>query len=46
MEPGLVIGMTRTRRFDMNEDRAIGFIGEGLRGYATPFLLQDIERTG
>jgi|ERR1039458_7728423 predicted thioesterase len=45
MKPGLVIGMTRTRRFDMSEDRTIGFMGEGLRVYATPFMVQDIERT-
>ncbi len=45
MKSGLLVGLTRTRRFDVKEDRTIGFMGEGLRVYATPFMVQDIEGT-
>jgi fluoroacetyl-CoA thioesterase len=45
MKPGLTSGMTRKRRFDVNDESTIGFMGEGLRVYATPFMVRDIERT-
>lgn len=45
MKTGLAIGMTRTRRYDVDEDRTIGFMGEHLRVYATPSMVLDIERT-
>ena len=45
MKPGFTIGMTRTRRLDMTEDRTISFMGEAMRIYATPLMVQDIERT-
>lgn len=45
MKPGLTSGMTRKRRFDVNDESTIGFMGEGLRIYATPFMVRDIERT-
>ncbi len=38
MKSGIAAGLTRTRRFDVNEDRTIGFMGEGLRIYATPLI--------
>ena len=43
MKPGLLAGMTHTRRFEMNEDRTISFMGEALRIYSTPFMMQDVE---
>jgi fluoroacetyl-CoA thioesterase len=45
MKSGLAIGMTRTRRFDMDEERTISFMGENMRIYSTPFMVRDIERT-
>ncbi|MFH1603874.1 MAG: LysR family transcriptional regulator [Pseudomonadota bacterium] len=45
MKSGLVRGLTRTRRFEVSEDCTIGFMGESMRVYATPFMVRDIERT-
>ena len=45
MKPGLSSGMMRKRRFDVDDERTISFMGEGLRIYATPFMVRDIERT-
>lgn len=45
MKPGFTIGMTSTRRIDIGVDRTIDFMGEDLRVYATPFMVQDIERS-
>jgi fluoroacetyl-CoA thioesterase len=45
MKPGLASGVTRKRRFDVDDERTISFMGEGLRIYATPFMVRDIERT-
>jgi predicted thioesterase len=45
MKPGLTSGMSRKRRFEVNDENTIGFMGEGLRVYATPFMVLDIERT-
>jgi fluoroacetyl-CoA thioesterase len=45
MKPGLDVGMTRTQRFEVNEERSISFMGEDLAIYATPFMVRDIERT-
>ncbi len=45
MKPGLETGAQRTQRFDIDTDRTIGFMGDALRVYATPFMLRDIEHT-
>ncbi len=45
MKPGLTSGMSRKRRFEVNDESTIGFMGEGLRVYATPFMVRDIEGT-
>lgn len=45
MKPGLEKGATRTRRFTVDKDRTIGFMGEELRVYATPWMTRDIEVT-
>lgn len=45
MKPGLDIGATKTRRFTVDTDRTIGFMGDQLRVYATPLMINDIERT-
>ena len=45
MKPGFAVGATRTRRYDMDEERTISFMGEDMRIYSTPFMVRDIERT-
>jgi predicted thioesterase len=45
MKPGLEKGATRTQRFTVDKDRTIGFMGEALRVYATPWMTRDIEVT-
>lgn len=45
MKPGLKAGMSRTRRFEIDKDRTIGFMGEALRVYATPSMTRDMEVT-
>ncbi|MGE0747308.1 MAG: thioesterase family protein [Rhodospirillales bacterium] len=45
MKPTLTPGMTVTRRYTVDRDRTIGFMGEAMRVYATPMMLRDIERT-
>lgn len=45
MKPGLTIGARRTRRFEVDTERTIGFMGEALRVYATPSMTRDIEVT-
>lgn len=45
MKPGLTVGATRTKRYEIDNDRTIGFMGEGLRVYATPFMVRDMENT-
>lgn len=44
MKPGLTSGMSHTQRYTVDEESTIGFMGEGLRVYATPFMVRDIER--
>ena len=43
MKPGLVAGLTKTKRYEIDTDSTIGFMGEGLRIYATPFMVRDME---
>ncbi len=45
MKPGLKAGMSRTRRYEVDKDRTIGFMGEALRVYATPSMTRDMEVT-
>ena len=41
----LKAGLSKTRRFTIDKERTIGFMGEELRVYATPSMVLDIERT-
>ena len=43
MKPGLNIGATLTKRYEIDKDRTIGFMGEHLRVYATPLMVKDVE---
>lgn len=36
-------GLRWTRRFEVTADKAIGFMGDDLRVYATPEMMRDIE---
>lgn len=45
MKPGLTAGMTQTKRYTVDADRTIGFMGDALRVYATPMMVRDIEMT-
>ncbi len=45
MKSGLETGAKTTQRFTMDTDCTIGFMGEALRVYATPWMMRDIERT-
>jgi fluoroacetyl-CoA thioesterase len=41
----LKAGLSTTRRFTIDKERTIAFMGEDLRVYATPSMVLDIERT-
>ena len=43
MKPTLVAGIHATRRFTVDRERTIDFMGEEARVYATPMLVRDIE---
>ena len=43
MKPGLDVGASLTKRYEINKDRTIGFMGEHLRVYATPLMVKDVE---
>ena len=45
MKDSLQAGLVTTRRITVDTGRTIGFMGEDLRVYATPSMVQDIERT-
>ncbi len=45
MKTELAAGTSRTRRFEVDESRTIGFMGEALRVYATPSMVRDVEIT-
>lgn len=45
MRDSLVAGLRKVRRIIVDETRAIGFLGEGARTYATPSLVRDVELT-
>lgn len=43
MKPVLVVGITKTRRIVVDMERTIGFMGEDLRVYSTPMMVNDVE---
>ena len=45
MKPELRPGTTRTKRYMIDHDRTIAFMGEGLRVYATTHMVWDMEMT-
>jgi predicted thioesterase len=45
MKPTLAAGIAAKRRFRIDRDRTIDFMGEAARVYATPMLVRDIEVT-
>lgn len=45
MTTPLAPGLSIDRRFTVDEDRTIDFMGEDARVYATPSLIRDIEQT-
>ena len=45
MKDTLVSGLSATVRYEIDEKRVIGFMGEEGRVYATPELVRDIENT-
>ena len=45
MKDTLTVGLTTTRRVDIEKASTIGFMGEELRVYATPAMARDIEVT-
>lgn len=45
MKENLGVGMSRTRRWIIDEGRTIGILGPECRVYATPYLVYDIETT-
>jgi len=45
MKDTLTAGLTATRRFTVDKDSTIDFMGDELRVYATPSLVRDIEIT-
>jgi predicted thioesterase len=42
---GISAGASTTRRFTIDKERTISFMGEDLRVYATPSMVLDVERT-
>ncbi|MGE0255167.1 MAG: thioesterase family protein [Alphaproteobacteria bacterium] len=45
MKSTLVPGSTYTRRIAVDKARTIGFMGDDLRVYSTPSMVQDVEYT-
>jgi predicted thioesterase len=45
MKDTLAKGLTTKRRVAIDKDRTIGYMGEELRVYATPWMARDIELT-
>ena len=45
MKDTLKVGETHTKRFDIDRERTIDFMGDELRVYATPNLVRDMEHT-
>ncbi|HEY5606724.1 MAG TPA: thioesterase family protein [Alphaproteobacteria bacterium] len=45
MKSTLAKGLTSTKRFTVDRDRTISFMGEEMRVYATPSMVRDVEHT-
>jgi predicted thioesterase len=45
MKESLQPGLETTRRWEIGADRCIGFMGDDLRVYGTPFFTGDMEHT-
>ena len=45
MKDSLKAGVNFTAKALVEKDKTIGFMGEDLRVYATPFMVQDTERS-
>ena len=45
MKDSMKAGLTSTKRFDIDRERTIDFMGDELRVYATPNLVRDMEHT-
>lgn len=45
MTTELHAGAATTRRYTVDRERTIGFMGEALRVYATPWMVRDVEIT-
>ncbi|CAA7613058.1 Thioesterase [Candidatus Terasakiella magnetica] len=45
MKGSLVVGLSKTRRWSIDEGRTIGILGPESRVYATPYLIHDLETT-
>jgi len=45
MSPQLAPGTVHSRRLTVGRDRTIGFMGEEMRVYATPSMVNDVEYT-
>lgn len=43
MKPGLAVGIKKTKRFEVDNERTIRFMGEALCVYATPAMVWDVE---
>lgn len=45
MKDSLAVGLSTTRRIDIDKPRTIDFMGDELRVYATPSMARDVEVT-
>ena len=45
MKSTLAKGLSSTKRFTVDRDRTISFMGEEMRVYATPSMVRDVEHT-
>ena len=45
MKETLQAGLEITRRYNVDKDKTIDFMGDELRVYATPMMVMDVERT-
>jgi fluoroacetyl-CoA thioesterase len=45
MKDSLKPGLEGTRTYDIDKSRTIGFMGDDLRVYGTPYMVRDIEET-
>ncbi len=45
MKETLQTGLKTTRRYNVDKDKTIDFMGDALRVYATPMMVMDVERT-